>query len=139
MKLFRKNIFAKVILVGCLLSPWGVNAHEPVDPSHAIPVETVGTRLAYPTQVHVQETDAGLEIKGKLKRKGHNNKTIRGHMDVELIGSNGQVLKSKKVSISARSGSSKHDHDRDFSVVLALPEAQEYSVRVTHSVGGHEH
>jgi hypothetical protein len=63
MKLFRKNIFAKVILVGCLLAPWGVNAHEPVDPSHAIPVETVETRLAYPTQVHVQETDEGLKSK----------------------------------------------------------------------------
>jgi len=139
MKLFRENTFTKALLVVCLLAPWGVNAHDPVDSMHAIPVETVGTSLAYPTQVHVQETDEGLEVKGKLKRKGHKNKTLRGHVDVELVDSNGQVLESKKVSISPRTGSSKHDHDRDFSAVLALPEAQEYSVRVTHSVGGHEH
>ena len=140
MKLFRKNAFAKVILVGCLLAPWGVSAHEPVDHTHATPIEVAGTRLAYPTKVHVQETDAGLEVKGKLKRKGHNNKALRGHVDVELIGSEGQVLESRKISISARTGSSKHDHDRDFSVVLSLPETQEYSVRVTHSMGGrHEH
>lgn len=139
MKLFRKNIFAKVILVGCLLSPWGVNAHEPVDPMHAVPVVPVDSRMARPTGIHVQVTDQGVEVNGKIKRKGHNNMSLRGHVDVELIASNGQVLESKKVSMSMRSGSSKHDHDRDFSTMLALPEAQEYSVRVTHSVGGHEH
>ena len=114
-------------------------AHESADPLHPVPVETVDSRLAYPTKVHVQVTDAGLEINGKLKRKGHNNKTLRGHVDVEVISSAGKVLESKKVSISSRKGSSKHDHDRDFSVVLATPESEEYSVRVSHAVGGHDH
>ena len=139
MKLFRKNTFPKVILIGCLLAPWGVNAHEPVDPMHAIPVETLDSRLAIPTNIHVQITDQSVEVNGKIKRKGHKNMSLRGHVDVELVDSNGQVLESKKVSVSPRTGSSKHDHDRAFSAVLALPEAQEYSLRVTHSVGGHKH
>lgn len=115
-------------------------SHETTDPLHPIPIETIDSRLAYPVKVHVQVTDAGLEIKGILKRKGHNNKTLRGHVDVEVIDSAGKVLESKKVSISSRKGSSKHDHGRDFSTVLALPEGEEeYSVRVSHVVGGHDH
>ena len=136
-KHIRKFVFGAVFSL--LVTPLTGLAHESNDPLHPIPVETVDSRLAYPTNVHVQVTDAGLEIKGKLKRKGHNNKTLRGHVDVEVIDSVGKVLESKKASISSRKGSSKHDHDRDFSVVLETPESEEYSVRVSHAMGGHDH
>lgn len=122
-----------------LFMPMTGFTHEPVDPLHPIAVETIGSRLAYPTQVHVQETATGLEVIGKLKRKGHKSKTIRGHVDVELLDSAGQVLENKKASMSPRIGSPKHDHDRNFSVVLALPEGGEFSVRISHNIGGHEH
>ena len=136
-KHIRKFVFGAVFSL--LVMPMTGFAHETIDPLHPIPVETVDSRLAYPTKVHVQVTDAGLEIKGKLKRKRHNNQSLRGHVDVAVIDSAGKVLESKKVSISPRKGSSKHDHDRDFSTVLALPEGEEYSVRVSHTVGGHDH
>ena len=103
-------------------------AHESADPLHPISVETIGTSLAYPTQVHVQQTDQGLEIKGKLKRKRHNNQSLRGHMDVDLIGTAGKVLESVKVLISPRRGSLKHDH-----------ESEKFSVRISHILGGHNH
>ena len=136
-KHIRKFVLGAVFSL--LVTPMTGVAHESNDPLHPIPVETVDSRLAYPTNIHVQVTDDGLEIKGKLKRKGHNNKTLRGHVDVEVIDSAGNVLESKKVSISSRKGSSKHDHYRDFSIVLAAPESEKYSVRVSHAMGGHDH
>jgi len=51
----------------CLVLPLMGFAHEPVDTLHAIPVETVDSRLASPTEIHVQVTDQGVEVKGKLK------------------------------------------------------------------------
>lgn len=122
MNMLRNKILAKAVLVGCLLAPWGVNAHNSVDPMHATPVETVESSMARPFGIHVKITNQGVEVKGKIKRKGHKNISIRGHIDVELVGANGQVLQSKKVSISPRTGSVKHGHDRSFSVVLFVTE-----------------
>ena len=127
------------IVFSCIVTPMTVSAHEAVDPLHSTPVETVGSRLAYPTQIHVQVVDEGVEVKGKLKRKGHKSLSLRGHVDVELLDSIGRVLASEKLSISPRSGPAKHDHDRDFSLILPLPQEKEYSVRVRHSIGGHDH
>ena len=92
--------------------------------------------MAYPAKGHVQVTEQGVEVKGKLKRKGHKNKSLRGHVDVELLDSVGGVMESKKQFVRSRGGSAKHDHSRDFYVVLPLPETKEFSVRVRHSTGG---
>jgi len=61
------------IVFSFIVAPMTVSAHEAVDPLHSIPVEIVGSRLAYPTQIHVQVVDEGVEVKGKLKRKDHKN------------------------------------------------------------------
>ena len=114
-------------------------AHEAVDPLHAIPVETVDSHLVNPTGIHVQVTDQGVEVKGTLKRKGHKNQSLRGHVDVELLDTNGRIMKSKKQAVRSRGGSAKHDHSQDFSVVLPLPRTKEFSVRVRHSTGGDNH
>lgn len=139
MNFYRIRIVTVALTLGVYLVLPVAHAHEPVDPAHAIAFETVDSRLAYPTEIHVQETEQGVEVKGKLKRKGHKNRMLRGHVDVELVDTDGQVLESKKVSFSPRSGSAKHDHTRDFSVVLPLPDVKEYSVRVSHSIGGDKH
>lgn len=134
-----RTLMAGVVL-SCLMMPMTGFSHEAVDPLHAIPVETVDSRLAYPTEIHVQVTDQGVEVKGTLKRKvGHKRQSLRGHVDVELLDTIGRIIESKKQSLRSRGGSAKHDHSRDFSVVLPLPEAKEFSVRVRHSIGGDDH
>ena len=133
-----RNLMAGVVL-SCLMTPLTGLAHEPVNPLHTIPIETVDSRLASPTNIHVQVTDQGVEVKGKLKRKGHKNQMIRGHVDVELVGENGQVLESETLSIIPLSGPSKHDHDRDFTLVLPQPVVKDYSVRVRHNIGMDDH
>ncbi|NOZ55148.1 MAG: hypothetical protein GXP08_18760 [Gammaproteobacteria bacterium] len=57
-------------------------------------------------------------------------------MDVELLDSLGRVLESGTKRLLAWSGTAKHDHKRDFSIALLLPEVKEFSVRVQHSIGG---
>ena len=139
MNLNRIRTFMAGVVLSCLMMPMTVSAHESVDTLHAIPVETVASRLANPTEIHVQVTEQGVEVKGKLKRKGHKNKSLRGHVDVELLNNIGEVIESKKQLIRSRAGSAKHDHSRDFSVVLPLPETEEFSVRVRHVIGGDDH
>jgi len=139
MNFYRIRITMTALALGAYLTLPVVHAHEPVDPAHAIPFETVDSRLAYPTEIHVQETEQGVEVKGKLKRKGHKNVSLRGHVDVKLLDALGRVLESETQPLRTRAGSAKHDHDRDFSVVLPLPDVKEYSVRVSHSIGGDKH
>jgi len=139
MKTNRIRTLMTAAVFSCLVTPFTGFAHEPVDSMHAIPVETVDSSMARPSGVHVQVTDQGVEVKGKIKRKGHRNMTLRGHVDVELLDSIGRVLASETQALRTRSGSAKHDHDRDFSVVLPLPDVKEYSVRVSHSLGGDNH
>jgi len=133
-----RNLMTAVVFSGLVL-PFTGFAHESVDTLHAIPVETLDSRLASPTEIHVQVTDQGVEVKGKLKRKGHKNQSLHGHVDVELLDAIGRIVESKRQSVRRRSGSAKHDHSRDFSVVLPLPEAKEFSIRVRHSTGGDKH
>ena len=134
----NRNLMMAVTF-SCLVTPLTGFAHEPADPMHGIPIEMVDSRLAKPTEIHVQVTDQGVEVKGKLKRKGHKNLSLRGHVDVELLDTVGRVLKSEKLSILHRSGQAKRDYGRDFSIVLPLPEEEEYSVRVRHNVGMDDH
>lgn len=110
-------------------------AKEPLDISASIPVETVGSRLAYPTNIHVRVTVQGVEVKGKLKRKRYTRRGIVGHVDVELLDPTGRILESELQSIPYRPGSAKYDRKRYFSAVLPTPETNQYSVRVKHHIG----
>ncbi|NOZ55149.1 MAG: hypothetical protein GXP08_18765 [Gammaproteobacteria bacterium] len=64
-----RTFMAAVIFSSLVLPSIGF-AHEPVGPMHAIPVETVDSRLAYPTDIHVQVIDQGVEVKGNSNARG---------------------------------------------------------------------
>ncbi len=135
----RYRALITAVIFSALVTPLTGFAHEAVDTLHAIPVETVSSRLASPTEIHVQVTDQGVEVKGKLKRKGHKNQSLRGHVDVELLDTIGRIIERKKQVLRSGGGSAKYDHSRYFSVVLPLPKTKEFSVRVRHSTGGDKH
>jgi hypothetical protein len=134
-----KHQFAiTTLLVSSLCAPLASVAHEAVDPLHATPIETVESRLASPKEVHVQEGEKGVEVKGVLQRRGHSSIKLRGHVDVELLDANGQVMNRAAADLSFRSGSSEHDHSRRFSVLLPKP-SEAYTVRVVHSLDEADH
>jgi len=53
----------------CLIAPLTGFAHEPV--------ETVDSRLASPTEIHVQVTGQGVEVKGNLNARAQKPKSSR--------------------------------------------------------------
>jgi len=127
------------IVFSCLVTPLTGFSHESTDLLHTTPIETVDSRLARPTGIHVQVTDQGVEVKGKVQRKGPKSLSLRGHVDVELLDALGRVLVTKIWSIRHRSGPARNDNNQDFSVVLPLPGVEEYSVRVRHSIAMDDH
>lgn len=126
------------LLVFSLCAPLASTAHEAVDPLHATPVEIVESRLATPKEIHVQETDQGVKVEGILQRRGHLSIKIRGHVDVELLDANGQVLSRATTVVAPQSGSAEHDHSRRFSALLPKPSAA-YKVRVVHGLDEDDH
>lgn len=136
----RYRALITAVIFSGLVTPLTGFAHEPVDTLHATPIETVGSRLASPTEIHVQVTSQGVEVKGALKRSiSRKRQSLRGHVDIELLDVKGQVIELVTLPIRSRPGSAKHDHKRRFSAVLPLPETKEFSIRVRHSTGGDKH
>ena len=119
----------------CLGASSTIIAKEPLDCTPSIPVETVGSRLAYPTNIHARVTVQGVEVNGKLKRKRYTRRGLGGHVDVELLDPSGRILESELQSIPYRPGSVKHDRKRYFSAVLPVPKTNQYSVRIQHHIG----
>lgn len=115
-------------------------AHESVDPLHATPVETVDSHLATPTNIHVQITDNSVEVSGILKRHLINKRQrLRGHIDVELLNAEGQVIENIMLSVKRRPGPARHDHKRKFYATLPVPSSKDYTVSVRHSITMDDH
>lgn len=128
------------VFFSCLIMPMTGFTHETFDPLHVTPIETVESRLASPAEIHVQVTDKGVEVSGILKRHiNKKRKHLRGHVDVELLGAEGQVIETATLPIRSRPGPAKHDHERKFSATLAVPSSSDYTVRVRHNIGTDDH
>lgn len=136
----RIRILTMGIIFSCLIMPLTGFAHEPVDPLHAVPIETVHSNLADPTEIHVQITDKSVEITGILKRDiSHKRQGLHGYVDVELLDAGGQVIEMVTIPIKSQPGPAKHDHERKFSATLSLPPTGDFAVRVQHHIGTKEY
>ncbi len=116
-------------------------AHEAIDPLHSTPVETVGSRLAEPSRIHVAELPQGLEVKGVLERRAnHKRKSLRGHLDIEVLDAGGKRFDLATLPLRPLpAGPARHDHERNFSVLLRRPSVGTFRVRVRHVSKGMEH
>ena len=132
-----RKLFVLATLFGLFLL--GVSsyslAHEAFDPLHATPVEIIKSRLAYPGNVHVEVTDKKVIIKGILNRRSNiHRKSLRGHIDIELLDNNNQRINISTVEIKGKPiGFSRFDTKRKFTVTFPLPSEKDFSVRVKHS------
>jgi hypothetical protein len=133
----KNRSMVSVLLVCLFAMPLTGMAHDPAHDS--VPVEIEGSSLAEPGEIHVQVTGQNVEVKGKLDRKRHNNQSLRGHVDVELVDNAGRVMDMVTAPIKPSPGPAKHDHFREFTATLSLPEAEDYTVRVRHSIGTGDH
>ncbi len=128
-----------LLAIALMASP--LQAHEAVDPLHSTPVEIVSSRLAEPVNIHVAETAQGIEVKGILQRRpNRKKKSLRGHLDIEIMDDHGQLVERSVLPVRMLPvGPARHDHRRDFFVVLTRPETKQFSLRVRHDVGKADH
>ncbi|ALP52814.1 hypothetical protein Tel_06405 [Candidatus Tenderia electrophaga] len=105
-----------MVLLGMPITGMG---QAPV-PVTGVTIEIEGSLLAVPEDIQLRRTDQVIEVTGKLNRRRHNNQGLRGHVDVELVVEAGRMMKSESVAIPRSLVSAKHDHFREFSVMLPL-------------------
>lgn len=139
----NKSIFYTAVL-GLFLFCSGVSfvsqAHETADSLHKTPVAKVDSRMATLANIHVQETDKGVEVKGILKRRiSHKTESLSGHIDVELLDATGQTMERIMLPVKERSGPAKLDRERAFATILPVPSSAGYTVRVSHNIGTDDH
>lgn len=137
--IFRISVISLFIICFCI--QYQVLAHEKTDVLHDTLIEEIDSRLASPSQIHVEETDEGVHVSGVLKRRGsyHRKKSLRGHIHVQLINEKNQVIDESIVAVKRKPAAIKHDHYRKFSVILPMPSTKDYTVRVRHEVKTDNH
>ncbi|MCW9025480.1 MAG: hypothetical protein OQK73_12480 [Gammaproteobacteria bacterium] len=129
-------------LIGLFITfaPWTSFAEGASDDKQAIAINLEDSRFAYLTEFKINETEKGIEVSGILRHKRHNNQKLIGHVDIELLDSNGQILETAIQSIgNKRSVSRKHEHSRDINAVLSKQKTKVHSIRVRHNVGLADH
>ena len=94
-----------------------------------ITIERVDSSTVNVSHAYLAKTADGLLLRGEVKRKIHSHGSIPGHLHIELIDPQGQLIKTAEVDHS-RKGSS--DHIADFQVLLPLELSVGSVIRVVH-------
>jgi len=115
-----------------LFSATSALAHIPVDPAHLTPIENVGSSLAYPTAIHVEVTKDTTHVSGIIKRRGHKHVRIRGHVKVDLLDNNGQIVGMITAKILRSTGTARSNRYVRFAVQIPISAMKFTSVRVSH-------
>jgi len=94
-----------------------------------ISIERVDSSSVNVGHAYIDKTADGLTLRGEVKRKIHSHGKVSGHLHVELINPQGQVLKTAEVNHNRKASS---DHIADFSTLLPMELAPGSVVRIIH-------
>jgi len=75
------------LLTGCATTDYGTPMSN-----NDIAIETQGSRIASISQVKMYKQKDGYLIRGKVIRSTHGRSHIRGHIDIELLNSKGEIV-----------------------------------------------
>lgn len=129
MKLTNKIVHGCIVLVVFLTVGCATNSEKNFLTENNISVERVNSKLAHVERVKVSKTIDGILIYGVLKRHDQPRRSIPGHVDIEVLDSNGQSL---RVISKSYSRIPLNKNQSNFSVVLkAVPEKGSI-IRVSH-------
>ena len=92
MKLTSKVLHGCVVLFAFLTVGCSTSAEKNFLTDNGISVERVNSKLAHVERGKVSKTTDGIMIYGVLKRHDHPRRIIPGHVDIEILDSNGQSL-----------------------------------------------
>lgn len=134
------GLLGSVSILGLSLFAPLAFGHELSDVLHATPIETIDSRFARVENVHVEETSKGLVVQGGIRRSSHRQLKLRGHIDIEVLDSRGNLIEiAQNVGIWPTFRSAKHDVYRRFYSEIVVNPGSDYSVRISHDSGGGEH
>lgn len=131
-----------VTIFVCTLSistPLTVMAVSLVDSPSTVKIDVVESKTAYPTGIRVTTSKNSVTVTGRVKRKKHTSLRIRGHVDIDLVNSDGMIVEHMMTNLTATSMNIKHNRFSSFTAVLPLPPNTKYTVRVTHTTTELDH
>jgi len=114
-------VVAGTLIVGCATNGIAKQAQ--------ISIERVDSSTVNIGHAYLAKTVDGLVLRGEVKRKTHGHGGIPGHLHVELLNPQGQVLKMAEVNHNRKANS---DHIADFSTLLPMELAAGSVVRIIH-------
>ena len=94
-----------------------------------ITIEKVDSSSVKITHAFLKETGDGLVLSGEVKRKHHSHSAIPGHLHLELIQPNGDVVNKAEIHHTRKANS---DHIAVFKIILPTDLAEGTVVRVVH-------
>lgn len=127
--MFKKNLvilLGMTVIAGTLVTGCATNS---IDKQKQIAIERVDSSSVKIGHAYFAKTAEGLMLRGEVKRKMHSHGKIIGHLHVELISPQGQVLKTAEVKHNKKGSS---DHIADFSMLLPVELAAGSVVRIIH-------
>ncbi len=80
-----------------------------------ISIERVDSSSVNITHAYLTKTEKGLNLRGELKRKQHSHGQVLGHVHVEVVNANGDIIKTVELDPSRKASS---DHIAKFHTTL---------------------
>lgn len=119
------------VLIASLMTGCAAYGKDLVD-NNTVKVEKVSSRWAKVTRVMVNQDDAGIVVRGEVQRWPPMRGPIPGHLNLEIIGPDGQMLEENTVGYHRRSYKSRY---ATFSTKIGTPLPAGSTIRVTHVWG----
>lgn len=129
MKRLNKILYSLIVLSSLVVTGCATNQQKEYLKQNNITVERVDSKRAYIGIVNVTEAGEGIEIRGDIRRRLNSRGAIPGHMDIELIHDDGQVISKSYAEYSRRNHKAK---TAEFKLKLDTAPKENYIVRVAH-------
>ena len=128
-----------VLITICVSFPLMATAHVSSDKSHGIKVEKIDSSTGSPKDIHIEKTKDLIIVSGIIKRKSHNNRKIRGHADVDIIGDKGQIIEHATSRLTTASVKASRNSFSNFKTNFHIPASETYTIRVIHTISDLDH
>lgn len=119
----------RYFMVLCVLAMTVGCATNPMSQKAEINIEKVDSSTVRITHAFLKETGEGLVLSGEVKRKHHSHASIPGHLHLELIRPDGEVVNKAEIHHTRKANS---DHIAVFTTVLPSDLAEGSTVRIIH-------
>jgi len=129
-----------LVFSSCAISPTNTPEVSKQFVANGYQIETIASQYAYPSHIQIESVEKGLMVKGQIIRQSlFKTMHIRGHVDVEVLDTQNQLISGTAIPLKHSIVHAKHDRRRAFSVVIPGDVPKEYRIRVRHNIGTQDH